>query len=340
MQRDFIYQGFNRDVAGRKVFDGMNPIVGGGRRRFVNYRFAQPGRTSRQHEDHLFPMAEFPFTYGTTTDVLSGKAGGLFARCSPSNTRPDVIDVDTDMELDSGHASLVLTDTRGRAADLPPNVRYYYVTTAHLQGSPGAVQPPAPGGCRDEPNAISPYPTTGRHMMRSFDGSATARCRLRQSAVGRRRTFVTVAEQHRGYPAIPGKPHSLKINELVRTTSASSRRRRAPGSTRSSFHVSTATAIRLPASSSRKSPYPSQRSPAPRYAVKDSLKGSCAPRTVRRSRFHGPRPNGSAAAIPACRWKAVPGRTRRGRGTVPGSGGAARHRSVPFGGGRREAGGG
>src|SRR4029077_7288977 len=27
-QRDFLYQGFNSDTAGRKVFDGMNPIVG------------------------------------------------------------------------------------------------------------------------------------------------------------------------------------------------------------------------------------------------------------------------------------------------------------------------
>src|SRR5262249_23011129 len=137
---------------------GMNPIVGGGRRRFVNHRFAQPNRTSRQHEDHLFPMAEFPFTYATTTDGLSGKTDGLFARCSRSNTCPYVIHVYTDTESSSGHASLVLTDTHGRPVDLPTNVRYYYVTTAHLQGNAGAVQPPAPGGCRDAPNALSPYP--------------------------------------------------------------------------------------------------------------------------------------------------------------------------------------
>ena len=62
VQRDFLYQGFNRDPRGRRVFDGMNPIVGGGRRTFVNYRFAQPGRFTRQHEDHLYPMDEFPFT--------------------------------------------------------------------------------------------------------------------------------------------------------------------------------------------------------------------------------------------------------------------------------------
>ncbi len=60
LQRDFIYQGFNQDAAGRRVFEGMNPIVGGARRTFVNYRFGQPGRFTRQHEDHMFPMDEFP----------------------------------------------------------------------------------------------------------------------------------------------------------------------------------------------------------------------------------------------------------------------------------------
>jgi hypothetical protein len=125
LQRDFIYQGFNQDAAGRKVFDGMNPIVPGGRKRFVNYRFAQPGRTTWQHENHLYPMDEFPFTYGTTTDPLTGKTDGLLAICSRSTTCPYVIQVDTDTEPYMGHGSLVVTDPGGRAIDLPSNVRYY-----------------------------------------------------------------------------------------------------------------------------------------------------------------------------------------------------------------------
>jgi len=32
----------------------MSPIVGGVRKTFVNYWFAQPGRLTRQHEDHIY----------------------------------------------------------------------------------------------------------------------------------------------------------------------------------------------------------------------------------------------------------------------------------------------
>jgi len=215
MQRDFIYQGFNRDSKGRRVFDGMNPIVGGGRKRFVNHRFAQPGRTTRQHEDRLYPMDDFPFTYATTSDSVTGKTDGLFASCSQSNTCPYVIQVDTDTESYSGHASLILTDTQGRRVDLPPNVRYYYVTTAHLQGNPRAVQPPAPVGCRDEQNALSPYPyyRAAYHALVLWvrDGTLPPPTKAPSVADG---TFVTVAEQRQGYPAIPDKPYSFRINEL------------------------------------------------------------------------------------------------------------------------------
>ena len=105
MIRDFIYQGFNEDPAGRRVFDGMTPYVAGARRTFVNARFAQPGRYRRQHEDHNYPMDEFPFTYATTTDPLTGKTDGLLAVCSSSNTCPHVIQVDAESEWYGAQAS-------------------------------------------------------------------------------------------------------------------------------------------------------------------------------------------------------------------------------------------
>ena len=215
MQRDFIYQGFNRDTMGQKVFDGMNPIVAGGRKRFINYRFAQPGRTNRQHEDHLFPGSQFPFTYHTSTDPLSGKSDGLFARCSQSNTCPHVIQVDSDTESYSGHASLVLTDTQGRAIDLPTNVRYYYLTTAHLQGRPGAMQPPAPAGCRDDQHAVSPFPyyRAAYDALVQWERDGTPPPPTKAPSVGDG-TFITVAEQSRRYPMIPNKPYNFTISEV------------------------------------------------------------------------------------------------------------------------------
>ena len=58
---DFLWQGFNQDEAGRKIFDGFMRIVGGSRKTWTNYQFAQPGRYSKQHEEHLQPGDQFPF---------------------------------------------------------------------------------------------------------------------------------------------------------------------------------------------------------------------------------------------------------------------------------------
>src|SRR6202521_2489030 len=49
---DFIYQGFNADSNGRMVSDGALPLMSATRRTYTNFEFAQPGRFSRQHEDH------------------------------------------------------------------------------------------------------------------------------------------------------------------------------------------------------------------------------------------------------------------------------------------------
>ena len=58
--RDFVHYGFNRDEAGRRVFDGVLNWIGGASGAFVNYRFAQPHRTQRQHTARWFPGAAVP----------------------------------------------------------------------------------------------------------------------------------------------------------------------------------------------------------------------------------------------------------------------------------------
>jgi hypothetical protein len=52
--RDLVHLGFNQDLAGRQVFDGILPVVAGSRRTCINWQFAQAGRYSRQHEDHSY----------------------------------------------------------------------------------------------------------------------------------------------------------------------------------------------------------------------------------------------------------------------------------------------
>ena len=206
MIRDFVYQGFNEDVEGRRVFDGMTPYVAGARRTYVNARFAQPGRYTRQHEDHNYPMDEFPFTFATTTDPLTGETEGLLAACAATDTCPRIIQVDADSEYSGAHASLIMTDTTGQPVELPPGVRYWLLTTAHLQGN---------AGCRDPANPVSPWP----YYRASFDamvrwvrdGVEPPATRAPSPADG---TAVTVARQGQQYPTIPDRPFNDVISEL------------------------------------------------------------------------------------------------------------------------------
>ena len=80
MLRDLVHLGFNQDLAGRQVFDGILPVVAGSRRTCINWQFAQAGRYSRQHEDHSYGDDQFPFSYPTLSDPISGRSGGILQR--------------------------------------------------------------------------------------------------------------------------------------------------------------------------------------------------------------------------------------------------------------------
>jgi len=147
--RDFLYQGFNKDANGNKVFDGMMPNIPASRKTWVNWRFAQGGRWSKQHEDHWMPGDQFPFTYGTLTDPVSGKTDGLMKNCLANSTCPKIMQLDGSFEWWGGRASLVVTDGAGHDITLPDNVRYYLVAgTQHGGGSgvtTGVITEPAAG---------------------------------------------------------------------------------------------------------------------------------------------------------------------------------------------------
>jgi len=136
--RDFLYQGFNEDEQGRMVFDGLMPDVAGSRKTWTNFRFAQPGRYSQEHEAHLQSGDQFPFTYGVMKDHLTGKTDGILKRCMESDTCPKVFHTDTATEFWQARSSLVVTDTTGRDIELPDNVRAYLMSsTPHSEGFGG-----------------------------------------------------------------------------------------------------------------------------------------------------------------------------------------------------------
>ena len=154
--RDMLYLGFNEDVGGRIVFDGMHPNIAGSRKTFTNYQFGQPGRWQKQHEDHFYPGDQFPFTYGTVYDPISDRADGLLVRCTASNTCPLIIHSDGEAEIWQARSSLVVTDPVGQHVDLPDNVRAYLIAgTRHGGGRGVHVESPRVGICQ---NLNSPVP--------------------------------------------------------------------------------------------------------------------------------------------------------------------------------------
>ncbi|MFZ4408999.1 MAG: alpha/beta hydrolase domain-containing protein [Paracraurococcus sp.] len=138
--RDFLYLGFNEDVAGRAVFDGLMPHIAGSRRLFMNTRWARPDKAPRHPQDPAFSADAFPFAYQEMRDPFTGTRDGLLKRCTLSNTCPRVMQTDTEYEWWGAHASLLVTDPAdGHHLDLPAGVRAYMVAGAPHFAMPGDV---------------------------------------------------------------------------------------------------------------------------------------------------------------------------------------------------------
>ncbi|SOB99832.1 hypothetical protein SAMN05877809_102513 [Rhodobacter sp. JA431] len=156
--RDFVYQGFNADANGKPVFDGVMAHIAGARKTFVNYSFAQPGRYSRQHEDHDMPGDQFPFTYVDMIDPVSGQTGSILTACSETNTCPKVIQSDTSTEFWQARGSLVSTAPDGTALTMPENVRLFLISGAPHFSVWGAASKEA-ATCAYPTNPLSAEPT-------------------------------------------------------------------------------------------------------------------------------------------------------------------------------------
>jgi len=129
--RDYLYQGFNEDEAGRRVCDSVNIHIPGVQKLFLNYRFAQPNPFTVQHRERYVPDTNFPRTYGIRVDPLSGATDGILKR---PDTDPKVWHTDSSTEYWQFRSSLVDTDEDG-AIDLPQpaNLRkYLYSSTQHF----------------------------------------------------------------------------------------------------------------------------------------------------------------------------------------------------------------
>jgi Alpha/beta hydrolase domain len=140
--RHFVYQGFNEDERGRRVFDGVFDQVGGAGRGSFNHRFGQASRDQLQHFNILYPVDMFPFTDATQIDPVTGVSDGLLARAERSGTVPKFFHVLTNSEYFNRAGSLVHTDPAGAHDVAPPSTsRIYFIASApHIIGR----FPPAP----------------------------------------------------------------------------------------------------------------------------------------------------------------------------------------------------
>ena len=212
--RDFLYQGFNEDVSGRIVFDGIHPDIAGSRKTFTNYQFSQPGRWQKQHEDHVFPGDQFPFTYATLTDPISGRTDGLLERCSASNTCPKVIHSDGEAELWQARSSLIVTSPLGKQIELPDTVRVYLIAgTQHGGGRGVHVATPTQGYCQNlnNPLALSQIRVALTVALYEWVAQGTEPPESQFPTVT---SGGLVPNDEVGFPSVPGVTYSGSYNAL------------------------------------------------------------------------------------------------------------------------------
>jgi len=204
--RHFLYQGFNEDEQGRKVFDGVFDQVGGSGRGSFNHRFGQASRDALQYFNILYPVDLFPFTDGPETDPESGAIDGLLARAERTGTAPKVFHLLSNSEYFNRAGSLVHTDPTGtNDADLPANTRVYMIASApHITGP----FPPTSnvGGGMVGRAALNPlnYSSVVRALFRALDRWVADDVPPPPSAYPRLADGTLAPPDRAGWPAIPG----------------------------------------------------------------------------------------------------------------------------------------
>jgi hypothetical protein len=127
---DYLHFGFNGDLNGKRVIDGMVNWIGAGAGLSFNYRWSHTTGTERNRQQHLWVESFFPFADVTTTDPISGTTDGRYVRCTANNTCPLMnLEQYSANEYWVKTASLFHTDPTG-TTDLPdhPLTRKYYMS--------------------------------------------------------------------------------------------------------------------------------------------------------------------------------------------------------------------
>jgi len=145
--RLFLYDGFNADERGRKVFDGVMPHIAGAGRADFNSRFSQAVGLDQ------FAALRFPFTDAAQRDEATGRTDALLAKYPSPDLLPKIMYTNSSVEYwGTGRAAaLIHTSIDGKTdLTLPPNVRAYLF--AGSQHGP-AAWPPSAARAAEGPNS-------------------------------------------------------------------------------------------------------------------------------------------------------------------------------------------
>ena len=186
-----------------------------GRRRIAPHlrqlAVCQAGRYSRQHEDHSYGDDQFPFSYPTLTDPISGRTAGILQRARDAGMCPNVLHLDTESDLWQARSSLVATDTSGADIAMPDEVRVYTVS-----GVPHAPFRPLTKPVMQLPGNPLGYGAFMRALLVTLfewveHGTAPPDSRFPSRAAG---TLVPLAEARWTFPRLPGVNFPNVLNEL------------------------------------------------------------------------------------------------------------------------------
>ena len=136
--REFLYDGFNADERGRKVFDGVWADVAGAGRGSFNFRFAQPSRDGWPFLNIFYPTDVFPFTDALETNPAGGPPDGLLARARAAGVVPRIFFTNGSSEYWGRTAALIHVSAEGLDDASPaPDTRCYFLAGA--QHTPGSL---------------------------------------------------------------------------------------------------------------------------------------------------------------------------------------------------------
>ena len=196
--RKYLYDGFNADEQGHKVFDGLWAHVAGAGKGSFNHRFAQPSRDGHTWMNFFYPTDLFPFTDEPETD--SGITDSVLARATKDGVVPKIFYTNGSYEYWGREAGLIHISPDGKKDVAPaPSTRIYYIAgTQH-----GANANPVKNNTQNDANP-NDYRFAMRALLVAMNNWISDGSNPPESEIPRINKDQLVAPGALNFPKIPG----------------------------------------------------------------------------------------------------------------------------------------